>query len=85
MQCISSQLQRNCCICGSVQYVNISAVGAESGVTDINKCVAALQAMADAGVLLLVHGEVTDPDVDMFDREAVFIETKLVSSVWSSP
>jgi dihydroorotase len=34
--------------------------------------------MADAGVLLLVHGEVTDADVDMFDREAVFIRTKLV-------
>lgn len=35
--------------------------------------------MADCGVLLLVHGEVTDPEVDMFDREAVFIEQKLVS------
>jgi dihydroorotase len=34
--------------------------------------------MAEAGLLLLVHGEVTDAEVDMFDREAVFIETKLV-------
>jgi dihydroorotase len=34
--------------------------------------------MADAGVLLLLHGEVTDGHVDMFDREAVFIQTKLV-------
>jgi dihydroorotase len=34
--------------------------------------------MAECGVLLLVHGEVTDPEVDMFDREAVFIQTKLV-------
>jgi dihydroorotase len=48
-------------------------------VTDIGRCLPALRAMAEAGVLLLVHGEVTDPEVDMFDREAVFIETKLVS------
>jgi dihydroorotase len=34
--------------------------------------------MADLEVLLLVHGEVTDPEVDMFDREAVFIDQKLV-------
>jgi dihydroorotase len=39
----------------------------------------AIQAMAECGVLLLVHGEVTDSEVDMFDREAVFIERKLVS------
>ncbi|EFJ50009.1 hypothetical protein VOLCADRAFT_120698 [Volvox carteri f. nagariensis] len=39
---------------------------------------AALKAMAEAGVLLLVHGEVTDPEVDMFDREAVFIQRKLL-------
>jgi hypothetical protein len=52
---------------------------ADSGVTDMQRCLPALRAMAEAGVLLLVHGEVTDPEVDMFDREAVFIETKLVS------
>lgn len=46
--------------------------------TDIARCLPALKAMAECGVLLLVHGEVTDPEVDMFDREAVFIETKLV-------
>jgi dihydroorotase len=38
----------------------------------------ALKAMAEAGMLLLVHGEVTDAHVDMFDREAVFIKEKLV-------
>jgi dihydroorotase len=48
-------------------------------VTDIGRCLPALKAMADSGVLLLVHGEVTDPQVDMFDREAVFIQQKLVS------
>ena len=38
----------------------------------------ALRAMAELGMPLLVHGEVTDDEVDMFDREAVFIQTKLV-------
>ncbi|MCO6412151.1 MAG: dihydroorotase [Thiogranum sp.] len=45
-----------------------------SGVTDIARTWAALDAMQDAGLPLLVHGEVTAPDVDVFDREAVFIE-----------
>lgn len=46
--------------------------------TDVLRVIPTLQAMADAGVLLLVHGEVTDAEVDMFDREAVFIQQKLV-------
>ncbi len=46
----------------------------DAGVTDIHKCYPALQAMQREGLLLLVHGEVTDPDVDIFDREAVFID-----------
>jgi dihydroorotase len=44
------------------------------GVTDIRKTYATLEAMQREGLLLLVHGEVTDPSVDIFDREAVFIE-----------
>ncbi len=44
------------------------------GVTDIRKTYPTLEAMQREGLLLLVHGEVTDPDVDVFDREAVFIE-----------
>lgn len=54
-----------------------ATTNSDSGVTSIDKCLPALKAMAEAGVLLLVHGEVTDSEVDMFDREAVFIETKL--------
>ncbi|WIA42201.1 hypothetical protein OEZ86_009462 [Tetradesmus obliquus] len=54
-----------------------ATTNSDSGVTDIQRCLPALRAMAQAGLLLLVHGEVTDADVDMFDREAVFIETKL--------
>jgi dihydroorotase len=45
-----------------------------SGVTDINKILPTLEAMAELGVLLLVHGEVTDAAIDIFDREQVFIE-----------
>ncbi|KAK9840252.1 hypothetical protein WJX74_006207 [Apatococcus lobatus] len=45
-----------------------------SGVTNPTKCLSALQAMSKAGLPLLIHGEVTDPSVDFFDRERVFIE-----------
>ena len=46
----------------------------DAGVTDLRKTYPTLEAMQRAGLLLLVHGEVTDPAVDIFDREAVFIE-----------
>ncbi len=45
-----------------------------AGVTDIRKTYKTLEAMQRQGLLLLVHGEVTDPEVDIFDREAVFID-----------
>jgi dihydroorotase len=48
------------------------------GVTDISTLYPALRAMERAGMPLLVHGEVTDPDVDVFDREAVFIDRVLI-------
>jgi dihydroorotase len=47
------------------------------GVTDIGRCHDTLEVMAATGLPLLVHGEVTDPDVDVFDREKVFIEQVL--------
>lgn len=46
--------------------------------TDIRKTYATLEAMQREGILLLVHGEVTSPDIDLFDREAVFIEEQLM-------
>ena len=46
----------------------------DAGVTDVRRCHATLEAMQRQGLPLLVHGEVTDPAVDIFDREAVFIE-----------
>jgi dihydroorotase len=45
-----------------------------SGVTDIRNIHAALERMQDIGMVLCIHGEVTDPEVDVFDREAVFID-----------
>jgi dihydroorotase len=44
------------------------------GVTDVGNIYPALEAMQEAGMPLLIHGEVTDPDVDIFDREKAFIE-----------
>jgi dihydroorotase len=51
-----------------------ATTNSDDGVTDIRKIDATLEAMQREGLLLLVHGEVTDPAVDLFDREAVFIE-----------
>jgi dihydroorotase len=51
-----------------------ATTNSDAGVTDIRKTYATLEAMQRAGLLLLVHGEVTDPAVDLFDREAVFID-----------
>ena len=47
------------------------------GVTDVRNIYPALERMQRIGMVLCVHGEVTDPDVDVFDREAVFIERVL--------
>ncbi|MBN8519646.1 MAG: dihydroorotase [Candidatus Accumulibacter phosphatis] len=49
----------------------------DAGVTEIGRCAPALEAMAELGMPLLVHGEATDPAVDIFDRERVFIECVL--------
>jgi len=51
-----------------------ATTNSDAGVTDIRKTYAVLEAMQREGLLLLVHGEVTDADVDVFDREAVFID-----------
>jgi dihydroorotase len=51
-----------------------ATTNSDAGVTDIRKTYATLEAMQRHGLLLLVHGEVTDSEIDVFDREAVFIE-----------
>ncbi|MGM0542397.1 MAG: dihydroorotase [Pseudomonadota bacterium] len=54
-----------------------ATTNSDSGVTDLRHCDATVAALADAGMPLLMHGEVTDSDIDIFDREAVFIERVL--------
>jgi dihydroorotase len=51
-----------------------ATTNSDAGVTDIRRTYPTLEAMQRAGLLLLVHGEVTDAEIDVFDREAVFIE-----------
>jgi len=74
---------------GFVKAVKYYPAGATtnsaSGVTDIRKCDAVLEAMQAAGMPLLVHGEVTDAEVDIFDREAVFLERVLAPLVKRFP
>ena len=70
---------------GAVHAVKYYPAGAttnsDSGVTDLAKCQRVLEAMEKHGMPLLVHGEVTDPEVDIFDRERVFIERILAPLV----
>ena len=51
-----------------------ATTNSDAGVTDLRKTYATLEAMQREGLLLLVHGEVTDGEIDVFDREAVFID-----------
>jgi dihydroorotase len=63
----------------AVKYYPAGATtNADSGVTDISHTYSVLEVMEELGLPLLIHGEVTDPAVDVFDREAVFIETVLI-------
>ncbi len=56
-----------------------------SGVRDIRNIYPVLEAMADCGMLLLVHGEVTDADIDIFDREKVFLDRVLAPTLQAFP
>jgi dihydroorotase len=66
---------------GKVHAVKYYPAGAtthsDAGVTDIRRCARVLEAMEKHGMPLLVHGEVTDPAVDVFDKEKVFVERVL--------
>ena len=55
-----------------------ATTNSDAGVTDIRKTYKTLEAMQRAGLLLLVHGEVTSPEIDLFDREATFIDQQLI-------
>lgn len=66
---------------GLIHAVKLYPAGATTnshgGVRDITRVLPVLEKMAEIGLPLCIHGEVTDPDVDIFDREAVFIDTVL--------
>src|SRR5690606_26605772 len=63
---------------GVVHAVKLYPAGAttnsDAGVSNLSRCMKTLETMQQVGMPLLVHGEVTDPGIDVFDREAVFIE-----------
>jgi len=59
-------------------YPSGATTNSDAGVTDLRLTYPTLEAMQRAGMPLLVHGEVTNSDIDLFDREAVFIDTQLI-------
>jgi dihydroorotase len=70
----------------AVKYYPANATtNAHHGVRDLRRCQAVLEAMQQHDLPLLMHGEVTDPEVDAFDREAVFIERHLAPLVRAFP
>lgn len=62
-----------------------ATTNSDSGVKDIRNIYPVLEAMANCGMLLLVHGEVTDADIDIFDREKVFLERVLAPTLEAFP
>lgn len=64
-------------VVGAKLYPAGATTNSDSGVTAIDNIRAVLEAMESCGLPLLIHGEVTDPEVDVFDREGVFIERVL--------
>jgi dihydroorotase len=70
----------------AVKYYPAGATtNSDSGVTSLDRVYAALAALEREGVVLSLHGEVTDPEVDMFDRERVFVDTLLARIVRDFP
>jgi len=72
-------------VCAVKYYPAGATTNSDSGVTDIRKCIDTLETMADTGMPLLIHGEVTDPQIDVFDREKVFIERTMIGLVQQLP
>jgi dihydroorotase len=62
-----------------------ATTNSDSGVTNIGHCVEALAAMEELGLPLLVHAEVTDADIDVFDRERIFIERNMIPLIARFP
>jgi dihydroorotase len=70
---------------GIKYYPAGATTNSDSGVTDLNRCAAALEAMEEANLPLLIHGEVTYPDVDVFDREKIFLDRILAPLLGRHP
>lgn len=74
---------------GIVKAVKLYPAGAttnsDAGVTDLKRCSATLETMQKLGLPLLIHGEVTDHDIDIFDREKRFIDDKLIPLIDDFP
>ena len=72
-------------VCGMKYYPAGATTNSESGVTRLERTFAVLERMEELGLVLQVHGEVTDDAVDVFDRERVFIERQLARIVERFP
>ncbi|SEN49817.1 dihydroorotase [Nitrosomonas marina] len=74
---------------GFIHGIKLYPAGAtthsDAGVTDITRCYATLEAMEKNNLPLLIHGEVTDPEIDIFDREKVFIDCILSPLIHQFP
>jgi len=66
-------------------YPNGATTNSDSGVTDYELVMPTLKRMAERGLPLCIHGEVTDPDVDVFEREAVFVRDRLPAVMAAAP
>jgi len=62
-----------------------ATTNSDAGVTDVRRCFDTFEVMAEVGMPLLIHGEVADENVDVFDREKVFIENTLIALVQRFP
>ena len=72
------EARRSGVIHGVKYYPAGATTNSAAGVTNIARCYATLEMMEQVGMPLLVHGEVTDPEVDVFDRERFFLERVLI-------
>ena len=70
---------------GAKLYPAGATTNSDSGVTSLKACAVALSAMEEVGLPLLIHGEVTDADIDVFDREKVFIERNMETLLKNYP
>jgi dihydroorotase len=72
-------------VCGAKYYPAGATTNSDSGVTDLDRIFPVLARMEEVGTVLQLHGEVTDGDVDIFDREQVFIDRHLARIVARFP